>query len=56
MNKTEKQAVSLEFGDNTAPVLTAKGEAELAEIIKEANRRLYCRRSKIISCLSSFKY
>ena len=39
MNNTEKEAVALEYGDNTAPVLTAKGEAELAEIIIEEARK-----------------
>ena len=39
MNNTEKEAVALEYGDNTAPVLTAKGEAELAEIIIEEAKK-----------------
>ena len=33
MNNIEKEAVALEYGKNIAPVITAKGEAELAEII-----------------------
>lgn len=37
---TRKQAVALEYGLNSAPVLTAKGEADVAEdIIAEARRR-----------------
>lgn len=37
---TRKQAVALEYGLNSAPVLTAKGDAEVAEdIIAEARRR-----------------
>ena len=32
MNNTEKEAVALEYGGITAPVLTAKGEAELEGI------------------------
>ena len=39
MNNTEKEAVALEYGGITAPVLTAKGEAELAEIIIEEARK-----------------
>ena len=33
MQQTDKEAVALEYGSNTAPIVTAKGEAELAEII-----------------------
>lgn len=37
---TRKQAVALEYGLNSAPVLTAKGDADVAEdIIAEALRR-----------------
>lgn len=37
---TRKQAVALEYGLNSAPVLTAKGEADVADdIIAEARRR-----------------
>ncbi len=37
---TRKQAVALEYGHNTSPVVTAKGDAEVAEdIIAEARRR-----------------
>jgi flagellar biosynthesis protein len=35
-----RRAIALEYGDNPAPVLTAKGEDELAEaIIAEAKKR-----------------
>ena len=33
MNNFEKEAVALEYGKNVTPVITAKGEAELADII-----------------------
>ncbi len=37
---TRKQAVALEYGLNSAPMLTAKGDADVAEdIIAEARRR-----------------
>lgn len=37
---TRKQAVAMEYGHNTSPVVTAKGDAEVAEdIIAEARRR-----------------
>lgn len=37
---TRKQAVALEYGLNSAPVVTAKGDAHVAEdIIAEARRR-----------------
>ena len=37
---TRKQAVALEYGLNLTPVVTAKGDAEVAEdIIAEARRR-----------------
>lgn len=37
---TRKQAIALEYGQNTTPVVTAKGDAELAEdIIAEARRQ-----------------
>ena len=46
MNNLEK-AVALEYGKNITPVISAKGEAEIAEIIiQEAKTRsIYCRRS-----------
>ena len=35
-----RRAIALEYGDNPAPILTAKGEDELAEaIIAEAQKR-----------------
>ena len=40
MNNSEKEAVALEYGSNTTPVVTAKGESELAEvIIQEAKKQ-----------------
>jgi flagellar biosynthesis protein len=37
---TRKQAVALEYGLNSAPMVTAKGDADVAEdIIAEARRR-----------------
>ena len=40
MNNIEKEAVALEYGKNTTPVISAKGEAELAEIIiQEAKKQ-----------------
>ena len=40
MNNLEKEAVALEYGNNTTPIITAKGEAELAEIIiQEAKKQ-----------------
>ena len=40
MNNIEKEAVALEYGKNITPVITAKGEAELAEIIiQEAKKQ-----------------
>tara|TARA_B100001989_G_C24497339_1_gene442907 strand:- start:100 stop:423 length:324 start_codon:yes stop_codon:yes gene_type:complete len=33
MNNSEKEAIALEYGNNVTPIVTAKGEAELAEII-----------------------
>ena len=40
MNNTDKEAVALEYGKYSTPVVTAKGEAELAEIIiQEAKRQ-----------------
>ena len=39
MNNFEKEAVALEYGKNITPVITAKGEAELAEIILEEAKR-----------------
>ena len=40
MNNIEKEAVALEYGKNIAPIITAKGEAELAEIIiQEAKKQ-----------------
>ncbi len=38
--KNNRQAVALEYGSHSAPVVTARGDAELAErIIAEARRR-----------------
>lgn len=34
-----KQAIALEYGKNTTPVVTAKAEAELAECLIEEARR-----------------
>ena len=39
MNTNEKEAIALEYGTNPAPIVTAKGEAELAEIIIEEAKR-----------------
>ena len=40
MNSTEKEAVALEYGNNQTPIISAKGEAELAEIIiQEAKKQ-----------------
>ena len=39
MNNSEKEAVALEYGKNVTPVISAKGEAELAEIIIEEAKR-----------------
>ncbi len=40
MNNVEKEAVALEYGKNITPIITAKGEAELAEvIIQEAKKQ-----------------
>lgn len=39
MNNLEKEAVALEYGKNVTPVISAKGEAELAEIIIEEAKR-----------------
>ncbi len=40
MNNSEKEAIALEYGKNTTPIVTAKGEAELAEIIiQEAKKQ-----------------
>ena len=40
MRQTEKEAIALEYGKNLTPMVTAKGEAELAEvIINEAKRQ-----------------
>lgn len=33
MQQTDKGAVALEYGSNKTPIVSAKGEAELAEII-----------------------
>ena len=33
ISNSEKEAVALEYGNNSAPIVSAKGEAELAEII-----------------------
>ena len=40
MNNSDKEAVALEYGKNLAPVITAKGEAEIADIIiQEAKKQ-----------------
>ena len=40
MTTYRKQAIALEYGANTTPVVTAKAEAELAEhLIEEARRQ-----------------
>ena len=39
MYQTDKEAVALEYGANKAPIVTAKGEAELAEIIIEEAKK-----------------
>ena len=40
MNNLEKEAIALEYGKNVTPIVTAKGEAELAEIIiQEAKKQ-----------------
>jgi flagellar biosynthesis protein len=39
MRQVIKEAIALEYGKNTTPVVTAKGDAELAQkIIEEAQR------------------
>ena len=40
MNQFDKEAVALEYGKNVTPIISAKGEAELAEvIIQEAKKQ-----------------
>jgi flagellar biosynthesis protein len=39
MYQTGKGAVALEYGTNTTPIVTAKGESELAEIIIEEAKK-----------------
>ena len=39
MYQTDKEAVALEYGANKTPIVTAKGEAELAEIIIEEAKK-----------------
>ena len=39
MQQTDKEAVALEYGSNTTPIVTAKGEAELAEVIIEEAKK-----------------
>ena len=39
MNNLEKEAVALEYGKNVTPIISAKGEAERAEIIIEEAKR-----------------
>ena len=39
MYQADKEAVALEYGTNKAPIVTAKGEAELAEIIIEEAKK-----------------
>ena len=39
MRRKSRKAIALEYGDNPVPVLTAKGDGEMAEaIIEEAER------------------
>ena len=39
MRRKSRKAIALEYGDNPVPVLTAKGDGELAQaIIEEAER------------------
>ena len=39
MQQTNREAVALEYGTNTTPIVTAKGEAEIAEIIIEEAKK-----------------
>ena len=39
MYQTDKEAVALEYGANKTPIVTAKGEAELAEVIIEEAKK-----------------
>ena len=39
MRNTNKGAVALEYGENEVPIVSAKGEEDLAEIILEEARR-----------------
>ena len=55
MNNVEKEAVALEYGKNITPVISAKGEAELAEIIiQEAEKQgIYIAKDpKLLSALA----
>ena len=48
MNKKKiKKAVALEYGENPIPILTAKGDAEVAEaIIAEAGKQVFIAEDK----------
>ena len=39
MNSSEKEAIALEYGTNPTPIVTAKGEAEIAELIIEEAKK-----------------
>ena len=39
MYQADKEAVALEYGANKTPIVTAKGEAELAEVIIEEAKK-----------------
>lgn len=49
MSYKNRKAVALEYGENPAPILTAKGDGKMAQAIIEegrAPRCLYCRGRK----------
>ena len=57
MNNSEKEAVALEYRSSTTPVVTAKGESELAEVIIQAKKQgIYIAGSQIIGGSSSIRY
>jgi len=48
--KPPRRAVALEYGQRSAPVMTAKGQGELAELIIEEAKKAghsHCRRSAV---------
>ena len=56
MRNTDKGAIALEYGKNEVPIISAKGEAELAEIIIEEAKKQgleISHRSDILSLLIS---